>query len=437
MNGYDLAYRAALAISAPYWMLKPSARRKVLKALSRRVGDDPPRDGQAPSVMIHAVSLGEMNATRLLVRLLLESRPDLHICITSTTETGFARGMELYAANPSVSVLRYPLDFSYAVGRFLDRQRPSVVVLMELEIWPNFLLFCRRRKIPVLLINGRLTRSSFRNYRLGRFIAKRMLGRLARLCVQDECYAKRFAELGAAPEKIEVTGTMKFDTAQVAEHVEGAAELGAALGLLPNAQRLWVCGSTGPGEEQLILAHYRQLLKRFADLRLVIVPRKPERFDEVARLIAADGWPLLRRSATVIPDGPAVVTQGKVILGDTMGELRKFYSLADIVLVGRTLVDLGSRQHGSDMIEPAALAKPVIVGPYTGNFADAMNALRRHQAIVQITSVEELAAAAGKLLEHAQEAQTMGRQAQLVVQRQQGASARHAERILQVLAVGE
>ena len=385
--------------------------------------------GAGPAIMIHAVSLGEIDATRSLVRMLADVRPDLRFVVSTTTDTGSARALELYGTDPKVTLIRYPLDFSAAIERVLDGVRPALVVLMELEVWPNFLRHCERRNIPVILVNGRLTESSYRNYRRGRLIVAPMFRRLAAVCAQDETYAKWFVDLRAPPHRVRVTGTMKFDTAPPPGDVPGATELADALGLRPGAERIWVCGSTGPGEEEIVLREYAAVRTRFPDLRLVLVPRHPERFNEVAGLIERSGLGLIRRSA---PDArhPA---HGAVVLGDTTGELTKFYSLADVVFVGRTLVDLGPRQRGSNMIEPAALAKPVIIGPYTHNFADAMRHFRSAHAVKEIDNAAALATAVTETLSAPSDAAAMGTRAKDVVRRQQGATARNVEVILGML----
>jgi 3-deoxy-D-manno-octulosonic-acid transferase len=427
VNAYDIAYGLGLGLAAPYWLLKGSARRKVRKALRERMGRvDPRPDTLAPAIMIHAVSLGEMNATRAMVAKLRDARPGLQFIISTTTETGLARGRELYGDAPDCRVIAYPLDFSSAVSRVLDRLRPSLVVLMELEVWPNFLRHCFNRKIPVLLVNGRLTGSSFRNYRYAGPVTAAMFRRLKLVCAQEKLYADRFIALGAPPERVKITGTMKFDTAQVADRIDGADVLAQAVGLNPAQEKIWICGSTGPGEEQIVLDAYRALLTRHPTLRLVIVPRHPQRFGEVAKFIESTGFPLIRRSN---PQS-AIRNPQSIILGDTMGELRKFYSLADVVFVGRSLVDLGPRQHGSDMIEPAALAKPVVVGPFTGNFSEVMNAFLADRAMEQIPQPGQLANVIERLLANPAESAAMGKRAQDVVRREQGATARHVEVIL-------
>lgn len=437
MNFFDLGYFVFLAVSWPYWLLGPAARNKARAAFANRMGRVPQRDGNQPAVLIHAVSLGEVNATPALVAELSRRSPELRFIITTTTDTGFAQGKKLYGQNPNVLLVRYPLDFSFAVRRFLDALRPSVVVLMELELWPNFLRICRRRGLPVVLINGRITERSFQRYRMIRPFSRAMFRSLAATCAQDQKYARRFIELGAEAAKTQVTGTMKFDTARIADRVDGADELASALGLMAD-EPAWVCGSTGPGEEEICLEIYRQLLTKFPRLRLVIVPRKPERFGAVAELIEGKGFPLLRRSQMIqcsddsIQSGPrGQEANQRVILGDTMGELRKFYSLASVVFVGRSLIDQGQRQRGSDMIEPAAVGKPTIVGPFTDNFREVMNAFRAAEAIVEVQTPAELETAVAKLLTVPGE---LGQRARQVVINNQGATARHAEVIAQLLS---
>jgi len=431
LNAYDIAYGLGVGLASPFWLAKPSARRKVLGAFRHRMGKVSPRDQTHPAILLHAVSLGEVNATTALVRMLRDRRPDLHYIISTTTQTGWDRARQLYGTDSDIILIRYPLDFSHAVERVLDALHPALVVLMELEVWPNFLGRCKQRGIPAILANGRLTTRSFARYKLIRPVAAAMFRRLNRLCVQDEIYAERFIELGAPPHHVEITGTMKFDSALIADRVEGDHELAQAIGLGPALNPVWVCGSTGPGEEEIILRQYRELLKRFSRLRLVIVPRKPERFDEVAALIESFRFRVLRRSRREpMPVDPPIPP---VILGDTMGELRTFYSLATIVFVGRSLVDLGSRQHGSDMIEPAALAKPIIVGPFTANFAGAVRKLRAAEALLEADDGPSLGESVRVLLHTPTEATAMGKRAQDVVRREQGATGRHVEAILGLL----
>lgn len=435
VNSYDIAWRAVLAVLAPICGFSPKLRRKVGKALRERAGRDVPlaSAGGGPCLMIHAVSLGEMNATRAMVARLADARPDLRFLITTTTDTGFARAGELYGRDPRVAIARFPLDLSLWVVRMLDRQRPTVVVLMELEVWPNFVRECERRGIPVILVNGRLTGSSFRNYRLGGPLVRRMFRRLSAVCAQDEAYADRFRRLGARPEVVRVTGTMKFDTARVEDGgVPGTDALAEATGLQPGREPIWVCGSTGTGEEAIVLRAYKALRVARPTLRLAIVPRHPERFDAVASLVSSAGHPVFRRSVNAVTG--SATDRPPVILGDTMGELRKFYALADVVTVCRSLVDLGPRQRGSDMIEPAALGKPTIVGPWTQNFEDVVRRLKAADAIVELPSADDLPAAVAAALDDPAKSAAMGERAKAVVRAEQGATDRHVEVVLGYLS---
>ena len=404
----------------------------------------------AGGVLIHAVSLGEMNATPALVKRLQEDRPGLHVTVSATTDAGYDRGRQLYAAAPSVSVERFPLDMSAAIDRLLDRLRPAVVVLMELELWPNFMLRCARRGVPVVVVNGRLTDRAFRRYRLGRLVTRRMFARLSAACVQEPRYAKRFAALGVPTDRITVTGTMKFDTAPDGPGAAGEPALRAAadqlrtdLGLGEN-DPLWVAGSTGPGEEAIVLDVYHRLREQFPTLRLAIVPRHPVRFDEVAEVIRAKGFGLLRRTEhrterrtehrTEHPTehGTEHGTEHRadpgrpVVLGDTLGELRKFYALATVVFCGRSLLDLGPRQRGSDMIEPAALGKPTMVGPWTQNFAEPAAVLTASGGVIEAADAEALHKQLATWLEHPAQADQAGTRGRAAVNAHRGATAKHA-----------
>jgi 3-deoxy-D-manno-octulosonic-acid transferase len=429
MTLYDFAYAVGLTLAAPYWLIVPRTRRKFFQALRDRMGSSlPPSRGTGPALMIHAVSVGELNAAPALIRALGDARPDLHFVISTTTTTGTDRAKELFSKDSRITLIRFPLDFSSAVRKILDNYRPTVVVLMELEVWPNFMAECKRRNIPVMIVNGRLTLSSFQGYRRLRPLTRSMFASLAHVCAQDQTYASRFIEVGTPPDFISVTGTMKFDTAQVGDRVEGDEQLARAVGLSPGREPIWVCGSTGPGEESFVLQAYRTLRIRHPNLRLAVIPRKPERFDEVAAQIIAAGYGLVRRSQ---PGGP--ISSDTVVLGDTMGELRKFYSLADVVFVGRSLVDLGARQHGSDMIEPAALGKPVVVGPFTHNFTDAMHQFLAAEAIRVAQDPAGLTAHVDALLSSPALRADIGQRACQVVQRGQGATAKNLAIILRQL----
>ncbi|MBI1826570.1 MAG: 3-deoxy-D-manno-octulosonic acid transferase [Planctomycetes bacterium] len=404
--------------------------KKNRRGWSQRFGVVPRRDPGVPRVWIHAVSLGEINATPRLVEELKRTRPDIDIVFSTTTDTGYARGVQLYGAD---RVFRFPLDFSWMIGRALKRINPSMIVLVELEVWFNLLLLAEQRGIPVAIVNGRLTAKSARRLSYLGAIGRSMLRRLAWVGAQDEIIANRFKSLGVPADRLEVTSSLKWDTAQVTDKVDGAESLARALGIDPSSPHL-VCGSTGDGEESLVLQAYKQILSQI-QLQLAIVPRKPERFDEVAGTIEQAGFRCVRRSSH--PDGPNHFERPKdheastkiVILGDTMGELRKFYSLATVVFIGRSLVPMG----GSDPMEVAALGKPILVGPHMENFELAVDALQKARALKSVSDPGALANSAISLLSNSSEIKTMAENSRRVVIMNQGATPKTAARLLEIL----
>ncbi len=423
----NAGYVLALLAGAPVWLLRLLRHGKYRRDWAQRLGRVPRRYGLQPLIWVHGVSVGEVNAARQLLAELHAQLPDFRVVVSSTTDTGMAAARRLFG--PEHRVFRYPADFTFAVNAALNRLRPALVILVEGDVWPNFLFACRRRGIPVVVVNGRIgPRKGFPRYRRFRPFAAKLFNALTAIGVQHELYAELFRQLGVRPELLTVTGMMKYDTAEMADRVEGQDALAAALDIDPG-RKLLVAGGTGAGEEQAVLEAFRILRRTGRDggARLVIVPRKPERFEQVARLIEHEGFGLLRRSQR--PDGTAgPAPRAEVILGDTMGELRKFYALASCVFVGRSLVPEG----GSDMIEAAALAKPVAFGPHTFNFPQAQTMVEAGAAR-RVADAAELAEVwAGWLADPAGAAE-LGRRAQQFVRRQQGATRRNVEMICRVL----
>lgn len=424
----DLLYALLVSIGWPALLYRRLTRGPAAAPLAEYFGRAPLRPVAARCIWLHGVSLGEINATRTLVEELHRRAPDAVVVVSSTTRTGLERARALY---PRLTTFRFPLDFSFAIRRALRRVRPSIIVLLELEAWPNLIEVATAEQIPVVIANGRVTEErSVRRFRLPvvRWLARRMFRRIRWVGAQDATYAARFIGLGAPPERVEITGSLKYDAAEVADRIAGQDELAAEMGL-DRGRPLWVCGSTGPGEEALLLDAYTRLLESFPDLQLALVPRKPERFDEVARLIVQRGFACLRRS-TGAPLLPAGVAEPRpVFLGDTLGELRKFYGLATVVFVGRSLTPLG----GSDVMEAAALGRPVLVGPHTGNFTEAVNLLLSDGACRRVSDVDGLAAAVSDLLRHPERRAAMGQAGQAAILSRRGATALTVERILALM----
>lgn len=439
MNVLDVGYAVAGALSYPLWS------RKARGGWCERFGKIEPVAGGGARVVVHAVSVGEVNAVRSLVGLLAR---EVEVVVTSTTDTGYARAREVFSG--VAEVRRYPLDFTWSVRRFLDAVRPDVVVLCELELWPNFLKACGKRGVPVCVVNGRLSERSFANYRKLRGVVGGMFRSLSLAAVQDDAYAGRFLEMGVSEDRVRVTGQMKWDTAPggLSDAERAAADaLAASLGI-DRSRPLVVAGSTGPiegdaaklcgfsSEEALLESVICEVDGLFggSGVQLLCAPRRPERFDEAFAALGGDGR-CVRRSLT--RDGGVGGRGGKSggggwgggrFLLDTIGELRHAYALADVVVIGRSFGAL----HGSDPIEACALGKAVLCGPRMGDFAQSAGVLEGAGALRRVGADGLVGAIAG-LLGDAGARRVMGEAGGGCVESQRGASARNAGLVLGLL----
>jgi len=283
----DVVYLLAGIAVSPIVLYRMLRHGRYRTGWDQRFGRVARRDPQKKCIWLHAVSMGEVNAAQTLLAQIEKQLPDFEIVISTTTDTGFARADKLFGQK--WSVFYFPFDLSWVTRRAFDRLRPAACLLMELEVWPNFVFTARARNVPVLVLNGRISDRSFARYRKIKWATRTFFGKLDRVLAQTPEYAERFRELGCPAERVLVTNSLKYDTAQVADRVEGADTLAQQLGL--GGARLWVAGGTGDEEEKIILDVYRSLLRdhRFDGLRLTVVPRKPERFNEVAELIERMG----------------------------------------------------------------------------------------------------------------------------------------------------
>lgn len=400
MNLFDIGYILLGGLSAPLWA------RKSRGDWAGRFGKGPalPAPGSRPRILLHAVSVGEVNALRTLVPWLSE-RAD--VVVSVGTDTGIARAREIFACE----VVRYPLDASWMVKRFLRRIQPRAVGLVELEVWPNFVRACAAGGIPVAVINGRLSARSFRGYRRARTAIGPTFRRLALAAVQDEAYAARFRAMGV--ERVVVTGTMKWDAARMEDEVAGAETLALELGI-DRSRPLIVGGSTAEDEEVLLHAACPK------GVQLLCAPRKPEHFDEAARAMPG----CVRRSERRAGRGA-----DRFVL-DTIGELRQAYALADVVVVGRSFGSL----HGSDPIEPAAVGRATVIGPRFEDFENVVTPLRACGGLI-VSGREELGEVLAGLIGDEGRRAAIGKAARECVRMHQGASVRHGE-ILMGLAGG-
>jgi len=395
----DFAYYGALLIMSPVAAVKFGRKRgrRHLVGLRERLGACRRRGAGQRCIWIHGVSVGEILAAAPLIEALGESFPDYEIVLSTTTSTGQEVAKKAY---PGLRVIYYPLDFTWAVRRVLDAIRPDLVILVELEIWPNFLSEAYRRKIPVALVNGRISERSFSRYRYVRGWLFDPLGKVGRFCVQTERYADRFRKLGLPAEQIYVTGSMKYDQLKLSQ--ADGAETRKDMGIGPD-ETVLIGGSTHPSEERALVDAYRELRKEFSDLRLVLVPRHTERAPEVAKIVReAVGEPVLRSQQVQAEDH--ALDPGAVLLVDTIGELGRLYCAADVVFVGGSLIPHG----GQNMLEPVAFGKPTVFGPYWDNFKEQVERLSAANGVREVKDTRELTQVLGQILRNPEEARDMG-----------------------------
>ena len=422
----DCLYLLAIVLISPKIIYRMVRQGRYRTGWDQRLGKIRRRQPRRKCIWIHAVSVGEINATKSLVAKLTESLGDYEIVISSTTDTGLGRAKELYADD--LEVFYFPFDLSCVMGRAFKNIQPDICLLMELEVWPNLAQIANRKNIPIVVVNGRLSDESFPKYKLIRPITKWMFARVDLVLAQTEEYAARFRALGCSSEKVVVTSSLKYDTARIADKVAGADELARQLNI--GDERLWVAGGTGPGEEKICLEVFNKLRAQdgFADLRLAIVPRKPERFDDVAALITQAGFEFLRYSS-IKTEQTKLTGKPPVILGDTMGDLTKFYSLATVVFVGRSLVPMG----GSDMMESAALGKCTIFGPHTFNFKHTVDVLLKGEGAIEVGNGDGLLETLEKCLTDTAYARRIAANGREVIKQNQGATDHTVEAIMSLL----
>lgn len=404
-------YTLLLHLALPLIALRLALRARKASAYARRIRERfsfglPPM--QTGGIWVHAVSVGESIAAAPMIRALQARHPELPITVTCMTPTGSERIQALFG--DSVQHCYLPYDLPWAAARFLNRVKPRLAVVMETELWPNHIHQCAKRGIPVAVANARLSERSARGYaRFGKLTAP-MLAELSLIAVQTQAEAQRFLALGARPECVDVTGSIKYDLKIDAELPQRAAELRRQW---QTEQRpVWIAASTHAGEDEIILAAHRQLLKTRTDALLILVPRHPERFEAVHELCLNQGLTTRRRST-----GQDVQAGDQVLLGDTMGELLFLYALADIAFVGGSLVANG----GHNLLEPAALGKPVLSGPHLFNFLEIATQLREAGALSEVENAEQLTGRLATLLDAPTEMARMSQAGLAVLKANQGA----------------
>ncbi|MGO2768247.1 lipid IV(A) 3-deoxy-D-manno-octulosonic acid transferase [Pseudomonas taetrolens] len=373
-------------------------------------------------IWVHAVSVGESIAAAPMIRALLKRYPELPITVTCMTPTGSERIQAMFADEPRIQHCYLPYDLPWAAARFLARVQPKLAVIMETELWPNHIHQCAKRGIPVALANARLSARSAKGYARFAGLTRPMLEEMSLIAVQTETEAERFRQLGARPECVEVTGSIKFDLSIDPQLLIKACELRESW--QAQERPVWIAASTHEGEDEIVLNAHRQLLANYPDALLILVPRHPERFNAVFERCQREGFASVRRST-----GEPVNARTQVLVGDTMGELLLLYALADSAFVGGSLVPNG----GHNLLEPAALAKPVLSGPHLFNFFEIAAMLREAGALEEVEDAQGLALAVQRLFELPQDAQRMAQAGLNVMQANQGALQRLLDGLARLL----
>jgi 3-deoxy-D-manno-octulosonic-acid transferase len=380
----NVIYSAALVFFSPFFFYRWIRAGKYRDGWSEKFrGKAPLRIGDQPCLWFHAVSVGEVLLLRPLVREMTRRRPNWQVVISTTTSTGLAVARRTY---PDLVTFYAPLDFSWSTSRAVAQLRPTVLALVELELWPNLIRAAKCKGAKVAIINARLSSRSYCGYRSLRAPLQPTLSGIDVVAAQNGEYARRFVELGISGDRVSVTGSVKYDGLESDRNNSKTRELRQLLGLA-STDLVFVAGSTMEGEEAAVLAAYKAARKQHSSLRLILVPRHAERFESVAHWLEQQGESVVRRSRLTTPLPKGAGGSRSIILIDTIGELATVWGLADVAFVG------GSLRHGrggQNMMEPAAYGASVMFGPHVANFRDTVDQLLKRNAARQVADAEEL-----------------------------------------------
>ncbi|SHI21070.1 lipid IV(A) 3-deoxy-D-manno-octulosonic acid transferase [Ferrimonas marina] len=418
MNRY--LYTLLVTLLLPLFLLYLLWRSRKEPAYRQRWGErlawtKPQRSG---GILVHCASMGETLAALPLIRALQQRYPDRLITVTTTTPSGSEQVRQ--HLGDSVQHCYLPLDLSGFSRRFLKALNPELVILMETELWPNLVHHAQRQGVKLMLANARMSARSARGYLRFPGLVKPLLNGLDAVAMQNEVDGERMMMLGLEPAKITVCGSLKFD---IAVSAEAMGETERQRRELLGERSVWCAGSTHPGEFEVMLAAHRRLLALHPDLLLLLVPRHPQQFEAAFALSRAAGFVTARRSEGALSEGT------QVVIGDTMGELIQLYGMADVAFVGGSLIPRG----GHNPLEPAALAKPILMGPHDFNFAEIGETLVRAGALKRVANEEELAAQVEHLLSLPSQAKATGKLGQRVVEINRGSTQRQCHLAEQLL----
>jgi 3-deoxy-D-manno-octulosonic-acid transferase len=425
---YSVLIVTFFLIMSPYLAWQAVRYRKYIGSLGQRLGYLPITfnlDGEE-SIWIHAVSVGEVLTARALLPQLRERYPRLRLFLSTTTMTGqqIARNSLQFVDG----VFYFPFDLGFVVNRTLRLVKPRLFIMMETEIWPNLLRACKRSGVRTVLVNGRISSRSYPRYRLARPFFRRVLVNVDRFCMQSDESAHRIVDMGAAPDRVVVTGSLKFDSLEV-PGASTAADRGRNRVLryfrISPTRPVLIAASTLKGEEEPVFEAFQRIRARLPETLLIIAPRKPERFADVEQLARQGGWNVARRTELAVDAEP----RHDVVVLDTIGELAQLYQVATAVFVGGSLVDQG----GHNILEPAVFGKAIVFGPYMQNFAEIARAFLENDAAIQIRSGRELEQALLGLLTDPVRRARLGAAARALVEANRGARGKTMTAIARVL----
>ncbi|MGO8943287.1 MAG: 3-deoxy-D-manno-octulosonic acid transferase [Syntrophobacteraceae bacterium] len=413
---YDLAFALSMVLYLPILVLRGKWHSGTLESLGFMSREVMETLAATRNIWIHAVSVGEVAAVEGIITGLRRDYPGHRIVLTVTTKTGHSFARQKY--RDSALVLWSPLDLSIAAGKFVRAIRPVIYIVAETELWPSLFVHLSQDRVPIVIVNGRISDKAFPRYRLARNLLRNTLRRVKIFGMQSRLDAERIIEMKADANKVHVTGNLKFDSVP-----EGVAAAPSDYGLDGEHQVL-LAASTHPGEEDILLDIFRSLKRTDPALRLVLVPRHPERAFSVAEAVRKTGFvPVL------LSGNHAVIRQEEVLIVDSIGHLVALYSLARVAFVGKSLTVKG----GHNIIEPAVFGKPIVIGPHMQNFNDITQAFLAGNGVIQVKDAAELKAAIEKLLDEPDMSRGLGDRARMIVHRHRGATARALDLIRGVM----
>ncbi|MCU1254447.1 MAG: Three-deoxy-D-manno-octulosonic-acid transferase-like protein [Candidatus Angelobacter sp.] len=417
---YSLLLACAALLSLPWWTVQMLRLGKYRSGLAERLGFVPARlnDAKSGSIWVHAVSVGEVLAVSHLIDELLRQHPERQIFVSTTTATGQNLARQRFGEN---RVFFMPLDFCFAVRRYLNALRPQLIVIAETEFWPNLLHLAGKRQTSLAIVNARISDRSFPRYRRFKWFFGRVLSEVDLFLAQTAEDAQRLREIGAPTERVRVSGNLKFD---IRPNTQPSLVNGLHAAIRKDSPVI-VCGSTAEGEEEPLVAAFKEVRQQFPGAVMILAPRHPERFEKVAALISAKGLAVQRRSVWAPPHP---INNGGIFLLDSVGELAAIYELADIAFVGGSLVPTG----GHNVLEPAQYGAAILVGPHTFNFREIVSIFEQGGA-VSVVSAETVGQQFLSLLSHLEERQQMGRRAKDLFAKHAGATRRTLDALAPLL----